>query len=113
MAYRVIGGKLVKYSNDKLHGKRYPSHIRTVESEEVRMRSKGQYGKRCNLTACQTPNAPAYWYNRGSYAFYCEECARMLSRVNRRDAYALLGEGNELCVYVPTAAEAAKLHVSR
>lgn len=43
----------------------------------------GEYGKLCYRTACQRPNA--VWWNRGSYHYYCEDCATMLNRENRRD----------------------------
>lgn len=42
----------------------------------------GEYGKLCYRTCCQRPNA--VWWNRGSYHYYCEDCAIMLNRENRR-----------------------------
>lgn len=33
---------------------------------------KGKEGGSCNRTRCQ--DAPALWYNHGSYAWYCERC---------------------------------------
>lgn len=42
----------------------------------------GEYGGLCYRTVCQRPNA--VWWNRGSYHYYCEDCARMLNRENRR-----------------------------
>lgn len=35
---------------------------------------KGQEGGSCNRTRCQ--DAPAIWYNHGSYSWYCENCMR-------------------------------------
>jgi hypothetical protein len=72
--------------------------------------NKGRYGGRCNFTACADPTVPAKWYNRGSYAFYCEECAVMLNRANRSDQFC---KDAPLCFHVGTPAEAATLHVSR
>lgn len=54
---------------------------------------KGIKGGRCNLTACQTPDEPAEWYNHGSRAYYCEGCAKMLNEdpFNKRDAQEMFG----------------------
>jgi len=71
---------------------------------------KGRYGLLCNRTQCLSDGAT--WYNRGSYAFYCEDCAHMLNDCNSRDAERLLGAGEKLCIEVASAEEAAKLHVT-
>lgn len=52
-----------------------------VNGDAYKALDKGQYGCSCNLSVCQAPNS-AYWYNQGSMAFYCFDCANMLSRVN-------------------------------
>lgn len=70
---------------------------------------KGRWNLLCNVTQCL--REPAVYYNRGSYAFYCQACAAALNHANRRDAEEFLGEGQKLCVLVATAEEAAKLHV--
>lgn len=67
---------------------------------------KGRYMQLCNRTQCLAPNAD--WYNRGSYAFYCEDCAHMLNHANRHDEFC---KGEPLCRLIETAEEAAKLHV--
>lgn len=72
---------------------------------------KGRWNLLCNVTQCL--RTPATWYNRGSHAFYCEDCARMLNRVNARDAEELLGKGEKLCIQITTPEAAAGLHVSR
>ncbi len=41
---------------------------------------KGTYQGNCNRTACQSPGA--VWWNRGSYSWYCRECALMLNKDN-------------------------------
>lgn len=41
---------------------------------------KGKKAGSCNRRACQKPGA--VFYNRGSYAYYCGPCARMIN-----DAY--------------------------
>lgn len=74
-----------------------------------RLGLKGRWNLLCNRTQCLRPDA--IWYNRGSYAFYCAECASMLNRENRRDAEEFLGAGEPLCIRVADAHEAVKLHV--
>jgi hypothetical protein len=39
--------------------------------------TKGDYLGLCNRSACLRPKAD--WYNVGSLAYYCEECARMIN----------------------------------
>ena len=68
---------------------------------------KGHWNLLCNRTQCL--RTPATWYNRGSYAYYCPDCARELNRVNARDAECL-GAGGPLCSNVGSAEEAATLH---
>lgn len=58
----------------------------------------GFFNGPCNITLCRRPGAT--WWNRGSYAHYCPTCARMLNRVNYRDAEELLGVGERLCIEV-------------
>lgn len=41
---------------------------------------KGKEGGSCNRRRCQA--APALWYNHGSYAWYCADCARDIGRAN-------------------------------
>lgn len=67
---------------------------------------KGRFGELCNRTQCLAPGAT--WYNRGSYAFYCADCARMLNHDNRHDSFC---KDAPLCREV-TEAEVATLHVS-
>jgi hypothetical protein len=73
---------------------------------------KGCWNLLCNRTQCLRPDAT--WYNRGSHAFYCAECAHMLNndRFNGRDAERLFGPGEKLCIEVMTASQAENLHVS-
>jgi len=35
--------------------------------------SKGKKGGRCNVTACQQPGA--WYFNKSTRAYYCQECA--------------------------------------
>ncbi len=46
---------------------------------------KGVEGGSCNRRLCQC--APANFYNHGSYAWYCEDCAHQIGNdpMNRRD----------------------------
>lgn len=41
---------------------------------------KGKRDGACNRSACQ--RVPATWYNRGSLAYYCPDCADDLNRAN-------------------------------
>lgn len=71
---------------------------------------KGRWNLLCNRTQCL--RTPATWYNRGSHAFYCADCARELNDdpFNRRDAEKLFG--GPLCINIGSIEEAAGLHVS-
>lgn len=110
MAYTTRFGKLVRLHNSYTsNGKRIKAAPTLPYEVTPYPKDKGQYNGHCNRSACLRPGAT--WYNRGSYAFYCEDCALMLNVANRRDAYDLLGEGNELCIEIESAEEAATLHV--
>ena len=50
---------------------------------------RGDFGGLCAYTACA--NGGADWYNRGTYAYSCETCAR---RINER---CLLAEKHPVC----------------
>jgi len=39
--------------------------------------TKGREGGACNRAACQKPGAR--WWNTGSRAWYCDECARRIN----------------------------------
>lgn len=56
---------------------------------------KGQYGGKCNRSACLAPGA--FWYNHSTRAYYCEDCARMINVANRKDAMELFG--HDLCTF--------------
>ncbi len=56
---------------------------------------KGKRGGSCNRHACQAPGAN-YW-NRGSYAWYCESCALDINRANRD--FIRNGKYAPLCVH--------------
>ena len=47
--------------------------------------NKGQEGGACNRQRCQAE--PANWYNHGSHAWYCDDCARDIGQdsFNLRD----------------------------
>lgn len=44
---------------------------------------KGVKGGNCNRTACQKPNA--WWYNSGSWAYYCRACALEINKCCPKD----------------------------
>lgn len=54
---------------------------------------KGWFRGSCNTTACQRPGAE--WFNHSTRAYYCEDCAHVLNRVNA-DAVELFG--HPLCI---------------
>lgn len=49
------------------------------------MPEKGKRNGNCNRTACQAVGA--FWWNRGSYSWYCTDCALMLSQANAGDEF--------------------------
>lgn len=44
---------------------------------------KGEFGGRCNRTACQKQGAT--WYNRVMQRYYCHQCAFEINEVARGD----------------------------
>lgn len=38
---------------------------------------KGKKGGRCNVTACQQPGA--WYFNKSTRAYYCQDCAREIN----------------------------------
>jgi len=43
---------------------------------------KGKWNGSCNRSACQRPGAT--WFNTSTRAYYCEPCARDISRFAKR-----------------------------
>jgi hypothetical protein len=68
---------------------------------------KGHYDGFCNRSACLSPDNVRF-YNIGSYAFYCEDCAHLLNSTNRR--FKDINDGEPYVTY-KTPEEAEKLHV--
>lgn len=62
---------------------------------------KGDYMGRCNLTACNS-GEPATWYHFSTQRYYCEECARMLNKENKAEAFRLYR--HDLLVKIPECA---------
>lgn len=67
-----------------------PGHLNEMQSEnyikyQLKLKDlkkyKGRFDGLCNRRACLTQRE-VHWYNWGSYAFYCKDCARMLNRAN-------------------------------
>lgn len=77
-----------------------------LASEAKALKLKGRWNLVCNRTQCL--RTPATWYNRGSYAYYCADCAHMLNRANAGDEFC---KDRPLCRNVQSAEEAANLHV--
>ena len=47
--------------------------------------SKGVFGGKCNRTACQKSSSAIY-YNHSTCKYYCEKCAHLINRCNRKEA---------------------------
>lgn len=73
---------------------------------------KGTWGGTCNRTRCPGEHL-AFWYNRSTRAYYCEDCARMINSmnpegtigrgiVNPRNKFDSFEPGEPLCVFVET-----------
>jgi transposase-like protein len=58
---------------------------------------KGDYKGLCNFSSCKS-NKLATWYHFSTQKYYCEDCARMLNRENKRDAMELYG--HDLLVFI-------------
>ena len=85
--------------------------MQRLADEAKELGLKGRWNLLCNRTQCL--RTPATWYNRGSHAFYCEDCAHELNHdsFNARDAERLFGKGEKLCRHIATQAEADNPHV--
>jgi len=46
-------------------------------------KDKGVKGGSCNVTACQEPES-AFYFNKSTRAYYCENCAREINWVGGR-----------------------------
>lgn len=69
-------------------------------------KDKGKYKGACNRSACL--RYPATWYNRGSYAFYCASCGRMLNDSNNAQEFC---KDEPLCKPIQSEEEAADCYV--
>ncbi len=57
---------------------------RGVTRTLAEMQTKGRFGGLCNRSACLRHEA--YWWNRGSRAYYCQDCAHLInSEFRHRD----------------------------
>jgi hypothetical protein len=53
-------------------------------------KDKGKKAGRCNVTACQEPGA--YYFNKSTRAYYCEDCAKEINWPGgRADCMSLYG----------------------
>lgn len=81
--------------------------LRAEEAEKYEGKYKGHYDGLCNRSACLTTRNVRF-YNIGSYAFYCEDCAHLLNASNRR--FKDINNGEPYVTYKEPE-EADKLHV--
>jgi hypothetical protein len=92
--------KIAKRQSFQSYGGYTEDQVRTrsMYEEPALKADKGKKAGSCNRRACQKPGA--VFYNRGSYAYYCGDCARLIN-----DAY--LGDlGDEpLCSIDESAVE--------
>ena len=49
-----------------------------IARSQSEMETKGKYGGLCNRSACLAHNA--FWWNRGSRAYYCQDCAYLINK---------------------------------
>jgi hypothetical protein len=47
---------------------------------DIDQTGKGQFGGKCNVTACRTRGEDVKWWNRPMRAFYCTHCKVEISR---------------------------------
>ena len=59
--------------------------------------TKGQFGGRCNRTACATPDEPAQWFNQSTLRYYCANCAHLINFANFD--WGLATYGGPVCVF--------------
>lgn len=114
MAYTVVNGKLVKKKKKHEYGYvpldlKVPRSRHNYDEPDPKTfpKDKGMYKGACNRKHCL--RYPATWYNRGSYAFYCQDCGLMLNNDNRHDEFC---KDEPLCYVVTSKEEASKLHCS-
>lgn len=72
----------------------YEKYVFTISTDDFKAlpktpENKGEKGKNCNRTACQTHGAT--WYNLSTRAYYCAECALLINEANMMDAVKLYG----------------------
>jgi hypothetical protein len=60
------------------------------------VKTKGDFGKECNRTACS--NQEADYYNYSTQMYYCAECAQLINYYNKAEAKELFG--HDLCLRV-------------
>lgn len=83
MHIRVLKGRTNNVGPYKLA---VDSSMAFVQPDKPELKAdKGKRAGSCNRTACQKPGA--YWWNRGSYSWYCTTCAHMLNTANRSDPF--------------------------
>jgi len=62
--------------------RRAAARARSAEQQPALTPSKGKHGGNCNVTACQRPGA--WFFNRGTNAYYCFDCAWDIHKFNTR-----------------------------
>lgn len=62
------------------HDSRFPSGYRLSQDD---FEGKGDFGKRCNVNACQLENT-AFFFNKVMRKWYCWHCARDIYKANQR-----------------------------
>jgi hypothetical protein len=75
-------------------------YMQTLADQAKALGLKGHWNLLCNRTQCL--RSPAHWYNRGSYAYYCADCARELNQANANDSFC---RDAPLCHFVATFEE--------
>ncbi len=90
---------------------RHSQNLYSPEVPSQDLSTKGQLGGLCNRSACLAPNAT--WYNWGSLAHYCFDCACLLNwdSFNARDAFKQ--KGMALCQPTELTSEYEKKYHER
>lgn len=61
-----------------------------LDADSKHVKKKGHKNGLCNRSSCLSPDN-VIWYNLGSYAYYCPDCANLINKSNFNT------EGYNLC----------------
>jgi hypothetical protein len=106
-----IHQRFVEKQMQQMRQQDYEKHTGVTLAESLKTNTvekfKGYYDGLCNRSACLS-HINVRFYNTGSYAFYCEDCAHLLNQTNAK--FKDINNGAPY-VTLKTPEEAAELHV--